>query len=824
MIKKLILLLLIPLMGFTIPGSTGIKSISSNISYFKNNTALGYKLLQSKMPGKLDLVLNKTNSTPSFISGKLTGAGYSASANKSPDVMRFLSSNKDLFGLNDPANELKVISDFTDQLGMTHIKYQQLVNGYRILPSELIVHFNNDGSIESVNGNYLPTPVISAFPSISNAAAVSIAENRIGITNPTSKTSELVLYRKDNILTLAYEVKLPCFDFPDMTVYVNADKGNVIAVENGIRYDGPVVGHGLDLKGTNRTINTYLSGGKYYLIDATLPMYVQPIDSLKGVIDSYDANNDTAGNGYTKASLIFDPNNDNNFNDNTRLKAAINSQLFSAVVYNFYKSHYNRNSFDGKGGTIMNVVHFKQNYDNAFWNGLFMTYGDGVMFSNLAGALDVTAHEISHGLDQKTANLAYHLQSGAINESISDVFGCLVDSTNWLIGEDVYTPGIAGDGLRSMQDPHNGQTAGSNGWQPATMDEFVVLPDDELNDWGGVHTNSGITNKAFYNVASVIGHWKAGQIWYRCLTTYLTSNASFTDLRLGCLNSAKDLYGASSTEYTTVDNGFTAVGITSQSYSLLDLVYDDGTPGTSVYENAANWELALKFTVPTSNTQVQSVSIYIMGDANNGNGHFTLKMYGSNSNGLPGTSLLTPYSYIPPAVGWQDFTITGLTVTKDFFVSALYDGTNWAEIGADSPPGNGRAYEYDPTTSTWSNLTGTNNYTIFMRAKVKSFVTDVEIDSRIPDKFEVSQNYPNPFNPSTTIKYALPQNTPVSMIVYDINGNQVAELVNNPQNAGTYSVTWNGKNDNGVSVASGIYYCRTIAGDYIKTNKMILMK
>jgi Zn-dependent metalloprotease len=824
--KKLLLLLFIPLLGFTIPGSSGIKSSSSNVSYFKNNTALGYKLLQSKITGKLDLILNKTNSTPSFISGKLTNTGYSNSTNKSPDAMRFLADNKDLFALSNPAQELKVISDFTDQIGMTHIKYQQLINGYRILPSELIVHFNPDGSIESVNGNYLPTPVVPTTPSLSNASAISIAENKIGSTNPSSKSAELVLYRKDNSLTLAYEVKLPSYAFPEMKVYVNADKGNVIAVEDGIRYDGPVVGHGLDLKGVNKTINTYLSGGKYYLIDATLPMYVPPVDSLKGTVDSYDANNDTAGNGYQQTALISDPNSDNNFNDNDRLKAAVNSQLYSAVVYNFYKSHYNRNSFDGKGGSMENVVHYKIKYNNAFWNGSFMSYGDGdgVMFSNLAGGLDVTAHEISHGLDQHTANLAYHLQSGAINESISDVFGSLVDSTNWLIGEDVYTPGIPGDALRSMQDPHNGQTAGSNGWQPASMDEFVVLPDDALNDWGGVHTNSGITNKAFYNVASVIGHWEAGQIWYRCLTTYLTSNASFTDLRNGCLSAAKDLYGASSNEYQKITDGFTAVGITSQSYSILDLVYDDGTPGSFVYENVANWELALKFTVPTANTQIQSVSVYIGGDFNSGTGHVTLKMYEANALGMPGTSRLTPYPFTPASFGWQLFTVTNLTVTKDFFVSLLYDGTNWAELGADVPPGNGRAYEYDPSTSSWANLTGTNNYTLFMRATVKSFTTDVEIDTRVPAKFDLSQNYPNPFNPSTTIKYALPKSTPVSMIVYDINGNKVAELVNNNQNAGTYSVTWNGKNDKGNSVASGIYYCKTIAGDYVKTNKMILMK
>lgn len=824
--KKLLLLLFIPLFAFVIPGNPGFKDTHSEYHFFKNNIDLGFKILQSKVSGKIDLVLNKTNTTPSFISGRLTGAGYSNSSDKSIDGLRFLAANQELFGLKDPEQELKVISDFTDQIGMTHVKYQQLVNGLRIFPSELIIHLNRDGSIESVNGNYLPTPVISTVPSLSAASAISIAEAKSGVFNSINRIAELVLYRKNNSLTLAYEVKLPNKDFPDMTVYIGAEKGNVLAVENGIRYDGPQVGQGLDLKGNNRTINTYLIGAKYYLIDASLPMYIQPVDSLKGVLAAYDAFNDTNGNGYSQTALFYDPNNDNNFNDNERQKAAVNAQLFSSIVYNFYKSHFNRNSFDGGGNSILSVVHYKINYNNAFWNGAFMSYGDGdgVRFSNLAGALDVAAHEISHGLDAKTANLVYHLQSGAINESVSDVFGSLVDSTNWLIGEDVFTPGTPGDALRNMQDPHNGQTVGGDIWQPANMDEFVVLPDNPENDNGGVHVNSGIPNKAFYNVASVIGHWKSGQIWYRCLTTYLTSNSQFADLRLGCLNSAKDLYGQTSNEYQAVTNGFDAVGITSQSYNIVNLIYDDGNPGTSVYETDANWELALKFTPPAGNIEVQSVNIYIAGDANNGTGHFTVKMYEANASGLPGTSLLNPYSYTPSAAGWQDFNLTGLNVTKDFFVSMQYDGTNYTELGADVPPGNGRAYEFDASKSSWYNLTGSNDYTLFMRATIKSFTSVVEIDSRVPEKFEVSQNFPNPFNPSTAIKYSLPVSVPVSMMIYDVNGKKVAELVNNKQNAGTYSVTWNGKNDRGNLVSSGIYYCRIIAGDFVKTNKMILMK
>src|ERR1035437_934689 len=338
--KKLLLLLFIPLLGLSIPGNSGIKNTHSEFNYFKHDPAIGFKILQGKITGKLDLVLNKTNSTPSFISGTLTGAGYSSASDKSIDGMRFLSENQELFGLKDPEKELKVISNFTDEIGMNHIKYQQLINGLRIMPAELIIHFNRNGSIESVNGNYLPTPIISTVHSLTKSVAVSIAENKIGVFNSVNRTAELVLYRKDNSLTLAYEVKLPDKDFPDMTIYIDADKGGVLAVEDGIRYDDPQVGHGIGLNGVNKTINTYLSAGKYYLVDASLPMYIPPVDSLKGVLDTYDANNDTAGNGYNKATLVVDPNNDNNFNDNERLKAAVDAQFFSNIVYKFYQSHF----------------------------------------------------------------------------------------------------------------------------------------------------------------------------------------------------------------------------------------------------------------------------------------------------------------------------------------------------------------------------------------------------------------------------------------------------------------------------------------------------
>ncbi len=144
--------------------------------------------------------------------------------------------------------------------------------------------------------------------------------------------------------------------------------------------------------------------------------------------------------------------------------------------------------------------------DNAFWSGTFIAYGDGAeAFDPLAEGLDVAAHEMSHGVIQHTVNLEYRNQSGALNESMADVFGVMVDRGDWRLGEDVVRSRqfFASGALRDMADPHNGVSQGRNGWQPAHMDEFRDLPLSADN--GGVHLNSGIPNRACFLIAEAIG-------------------------------------------------------------------------------------------------------------------------------------------------------------------------------------------------------------------------------------------------------------------------------------------------------------------------------
>src|SRR4051812_38581773 len=198
-------------------------------------------------------------------------------------------------------------------------------------------------------------------------------------------------------------------------------------------------------------------------------------------------------------------------------------------TYDFYDKVFQRNSIDGDGMEIISSVHFGVSFDNAFWDGGQMVYGDGSgrLFKegSLTSAVDVIAHELTHGVTQFTAALKYSKQSGALNESMSDVFGSLVKQytlgqtakeADWLIGEGILVESL-GQALRSLKAPG---TAFKFDDQPAHMDDYRDLPDDNnpRNDNGGVHINSGIPNKAFYLAAVAINAhaWeKVGPIWFK---------------------------------------------------------------------------------------------------------------------------------------------------------------------------------------------------------------------------------------------------------------------------------------------------------------------
>jgi Zn-dependent metalloprotease len=248
-------------------------------------------------------------------------------------------------------------------------------------------------------------------------------------------------------------------------------------------------------------------------------------------------------------------------------------------TYDFFKTVLGRNSIDGHGMRLTATVHFGQRFNNAFWNGAQMVFGDGdgIIFVDFTKSVDVIAHELTHGVTESMAGLEYHNQSGALNESFSDVFGSLVkqysnnpkqnvNQADWLIGNDILAPGVRGVALRSMKDPgtayRDDPNLGSDP-QPKHMSDFVVLSDDEEGDFGGVHINSGIPNHAFYLVARSLGGFaweQAGVIWYEALKQ-LFPLASFQDCADVTAQVAAAKFGTGSRQHDAVIDAWDQVGI-----------------------------------------------------------------------------------------------------------------------------------------------------------------------------------------------------------------------------------------------------------------------
>jgi len=244
---------------------------------------------------------------------------------------------------------------------------------------------------------------------------------------------------------------------------------------------------------------------------------------------------------------------------------------YAGTTYDFYKTLFNRNSLDDRGMSLISSVHLGKKYNNAFWNGEQMAYGDGdgVVFIRFTKSLDVVGHELTHGVVSNTSNLDYLNESGALNEHFADVFGSLVKQwkkkqtaakADWLIGPDIMGPGTKAKSLRTFRD----EPAYSNDPYLGTDPQPKHLKDKYTgtSDSGGVHINSGIPNHAFFLVATAIGGnaWeKAGVIWYRTMLS-LTHTSDFAQMVATTAQHAGTLYGAGSKEEKAVIKAWHDVG------------------------------------------------------------------------------------------------------------------------------------------------------------------------------------------------------------------------------------------------------------------------
>lgn len=498
-----------------------------------------------------------------FETGNLTGKSGEA---KEAIALKFI--DKELAN-----GEFRIIGKMTDDTGLSTIRVQQYYNGYPIFGADQIVNVAEDGIVKSFVGEVVTLDnklTKKATHKKAEKEAIKIALGDLGLDPVLNNdpTADIVVYNSGNSACYAYQVEL-VFDDPTpgrWFYFINTENGEIVNKYNtlsGARQNAKpsgtltflaantVTGTGTDVLGVNRSITTNKhTDGKYYLADMTRG---------KGIL-TYNANNLTTLPGTMWSDL------DNVYNLAAD-KAAVSAQANMGIVYDYYKNVFNRNSFDNAGAQIKASVHVGRSYNNAYWNGTQLAFGDGdgSMFIALSGALDVTAHEFQHAVTSKTANLIYQNESGALNEAWSDIMGTAVefyanDRPDWLMGEDISGPGLGAVALRSLADP-------SLMGDPDHYSKRYVGTQDN----GGVHTNSGIANKIAYLVASGGTHYGVtvqGQgvnvmekVFYRALTTYMTSSTNYAGAKSACVQSATDLYGAGSAQVKAVQDAFLACGI-----------------------------------------------------------------------------------------------------------------------------------------------------------------------------------------------------------------------------------------------------------------------
>jgi len=567
----------------------------------------GRRLLVPTLHNDVRIIRSDETGLPLRITGQVEYTGASLRSTSAQEhAYAYLEHMRTTLNIDTPREEFKIVAQQHDDLGQEHIRLQQFWQGIEVWGSEVLLH-RRDGRINLFHGRYQPTPKhLNSKPTWSAQQAIQRAMDDLGEREkvvPFGKKERfmageqvqglrLVIYSKNGKESprLCWYLEAAAHPLSRWAYFVDARSGEIIHRYNlvctfhnhfkedntpGISsttmpelpdlpstvLDGPVTANATDVLGEVRTINTYEIGGQYLMMDASRPMYDAAQsdipDNPVGAILTLDARNTTPQDG--EAYYLVSDNN--SWPD----RSSVSAQYNAGLAYEYYRNTFNRNSINGQGGTIFSIVNIADEdgggLDNAFWNGQFMFYGNGREdFGPLAGALDVGAHEMTHGVIQNTANLEYQDESGALNESFADVFGVLIDRDDWTLGEDVIISNTFPTGaLRDMANPNNGgRNLGDPGWQPAHVSEQYFGSQNN----GGVHINSGIPNRAFYLFATQVGLDKAEQVYYRVLTSYLTRRSQFSDMRMAVMEAAQDLYGQA--EVNAAASAFDAVGITGE--------------------------------------------------------------------------------------------------------------------------------------------------------------------------------------------------------------------------------------------------------------------
>lgn len=459
--------------------------------------------------------------------------------------------------------QLKELKRENDKIGLTHIRYQLTYQNVPIENSIFILHKKGD-VVLSGNGHYsINKHFHSHKPKITPLQAIEIGKNNIKSSNYYWKDSNfptpiLVYQLIDNEYLLCYKTDIySTKPLIRKYLFINTENSKIVKEINRIQHTD-VVGTAQTKYNGVRSITTNSQSSNFTLNET----------GRGNGINTYNLNTTTDYNSAT----TFDDSDNNWTSTSNQDDAALDAHFGAEAFYDYFSSTFNRLSFDNQDGTINSYVHYDIDFVNAFWDGTNITYGDGdgVNYSALT-SLEVIGHEMTHAVTQYSAGLEYQGESGALNESFSDIFGVIIDfynnpiTANYLIGDQFN---ITGNGFRDMSDPnvHN---------DPDTYLGQYWVTDPDI-DYGGVHSNSGVQNYWFYllvnggsgtndlnNNYSVTGipMDRAANIIYRSLTNYLTSYSDYNEARLYSIQAALDLYGECSPEVISVTNAWYAVGV-----------------------------------------------------------------------------------------------------------------------------------------------------------------------------------------------------------------------------------------------------------------------
>ena len=573
---------------------------------------------------------------------------------------------QDQLGLKENQSFARVKTE-SDPQGYTHEKFQLYEQGVKVEFANYTLH-SKDGKLVSMNGEYYNIDKVNTKPKLSAQDAFNRAVSYTGAKQYLWETpndakeigyekpkGELVLLpamedqgtnRTTDKVRLAYKFDIYATNPVSRgDLYIDAENGQILFYNATIKHLGEYA-HGSKSKSTNanaknlkddanpkmafvtanaatrysgtQVIQTTLSGSSYILADATRGLGINTYNMKKGTSYTAAVNFTDADNNWTAAEYA-NTNKDN---------GALDAHWGAEKTYDYWSTVHGRNSFNNAGAIIKSYVHYSNAYDNAYWDGSVMTYGDGSgTYFDILTAIDVAGHEIGHAVCTYTANLAYQKESGAMNEGFSDIWGACIEyyaapaKSIWLIGEDIERR--AGHlSLRSMSNPKaEGQpdTYGGTNWKVINCGTPT-----QANDYCGVHTNSGVLNHWFYILSvgktgtndigssySVTGITidKAAKIAYRLESVYLTANSTFANARTSGIQSAIDLYGAGSPEVIATTDAFYAVGVGAAYSGSTDTIAPTA-PTALAASGTTGTTTNLSWTAATDNVAVTGYDIY----------------------------------------------------------------------------------------------------------------------------------------------------------------------------------------------------------------------